>query len=440
LLSKWPVAGTYHLWPVNMLGSRVTKNPIPLDVSPDHEALRRPASAQPVGMMNGGGITPDILSTIERIQREHREEMAELRREIERERKDIREQGEKLMRDRAAVGLQANENLIEMQTKLMERDTIRTKEHTTILQETIRDQARRDAEMNKEKASQIGQAYAVMMTAMEAQRESERQRMDSEMRAAEVRRESEREMAKEMALARELSHREFLEMSDRSRRESERAQQKAWEAQMELVRAQGQNNPLNNLGAVLSSFRELKEMAGDVLPGLLGGGEQGGVVSQLVGAAKDIMVANMQAQAAQAQAGMRPRGLFGAPQGFDEDDDEDDDESEEVEVVQAAPAEPARRVGVDVRPEVRDVAPKVQKVARGALRGLVAALVAQPDQTHWRGIIIPAIQAAPEIIAYVEKAAIQPALIEAGADVNLASTVVAFIDSTGLVPANIPRR
>ena len=80
-----------------------------------------------------------------------------------------------------------------------------------------------------------------------------------------------------------------------------------------------------------------------------------------------------------------------------------------------------------------------QKKARYALRELISDLEVTPED-EWSSLIMATLAETPEGAAYLRARSIYGSAIEAGASVELANKLVAFADSSGLIPADIPRR
>jgi hypothetical protein len=78
-----------------------------------------------------------------------------------------------------------------------------------------------------------------------------------------------------------------------------------------------------------------------------------------------------------------------------------------------------------------------QKKARKALRALTRKL-ATADESDWQGHIATAISQEFSIYHYVKAVTVKAALLEAGADEALSERVIIAMQSSGMVPDDVP--
>ena len=79
---------------------------------------------------------------------------------------------------------------------------------------------------------------------------------------------------------------------------------------------------------------------------------------------------------------------------------------------------------------------QAQKMARGAIRTLVETLLSTPE-AEWEGIIAAAISTEMTIYHYVRDVSVSYAMREAGADDTMISKIVASLQASTLIPADI---
>jgi hypothetical protein len=84
--------------------------------------------------------------------------------------------------------------------------------------------------------------------------------------------------------------------------------------------------------------------------------------------------------------------------------------------------------------------PTVQKAGRKAARAVVDALKAQPDRSQWPNVLMAAfVQHQTALEPFVRAVGVRQALVDGGADADMAIAVVQIIDNSGLLPADVPR-
>jgi predicted metal-dependent peptidase len=79
-----------------------------------------------------------------------------------------------------------------------------------------------------------------------------------------------------------------------------------------------------------------------------------------------------------------------------------------------------------------------QRAARVAIRRLVQQLRSAPEE-QWGALVAQAVQMENAIYHYASQVTIRYAVKEGGADDVLAQRIIAAIDTSGLVPQEVPR-
>ena len=314
------------------------------------------------------------------------------------------------------------------------------------LQREQADQAR------KERTSREDAERRDKWMAEERSRRESREAEQSRTRDADRQRQHER-MMKEVEMS-----------AQRDREHSERMMQIS---KMEMA-SQGQANGMNVLGNAAGLLKQFGVEPTDILPRLFSPeeDEKAGwmdALPKMLGAAAEFAKANMQgkaqdaemaqlAMAQQAQLSPPPMDfgplpppgageMYGMPSGMgpgmgpDEPDPAESFE-DEVPIPRETPAQANSRMLSEMAEE-GGVPLLTQKNARVSIRKLVRSLKTSKSGT-WEGKILSALQEELAIYHYIKAVTVRAAITEAGADAELCDRICTLVQSSALVPSDVP--
>jgi hypothetical protein len=357
-----------------------------------------------------------------------RMEQGRLRETIEAERQVLAEERSEIAQERVAMASQAA-NAVASQT---ERQMAYSNDQANQMITTLTGIFQQQQAQTQQMMAFQGQAHEQLMERMRAQ--------DTEDR---TRREDSQERERERARREEKGRRHDQEVTMQREREYH-------------LRLRDIEKSNSGLGAVKKLLGDFGMEPKDVLAKMMdGGGQETGMGSAIVGAVADVaksFAANA-AEAAKSQAQVQQRqiemaALLQAQQegGLPPDEDEHylelPDHESEPEPPQAGSPQAvldAFREGPETPTDPTSGLPlQVQKRARVAVRSLVRELGASPEP-GWAAKVAVAVNERPEILDYIRAVSIRVALSEGGASPDLAGAIIAAVDQTGLLPADIPR-
>ena len=390
---------------------------------------------------------PSVPSIVEETLRLQREELAEARREMKADRNRMAEERAEVAAERVALASNAASGVQAVSERMMEADAARQRESLTTLtsifasqmqmQQQAAEERQREHERSLERdASRRDAADAARNAAWERERERERER-GKEAEAERDRRLERYKTDQEAALQREREHAERM---------------------VGLMQREADSGGLGGVTKLLDTFgftpADALEAAKSFLAGKADGGGEG-TVPTLIKTMGEAWGKTMEAQGKQAEAAKAaaeaqedladeyPPMLQGPPPGYDP-------------AAQGGylPGHPPQEVQQGYPPPPMQPTPVAQpqtpasqhvpmplpvlKRVRKALLNLFIRLRSEPE-SEWLGVITLGLTATPESIEYLRHVSISRALREVGADPSFIARFLTVIDSSGLVPADIPR-
>lgn len=351
-----------------------------------------------------------------RLEQERLRAERELRDAEERRRRDGEEAQRRIEAERNAA------------TALVER------ERAYLEQKSVREAAEME---RKERIAREDADRKEKLTLADMDRRETRAREESERKEK-----YEREMTTSREAERQRQHERMLkEMDLATTQQREHAERMMTLSKQEL----GASTGMNIVDMIPKAANFLKTSfgidAGDLLRTFLAPKEEGGgawaeALPAVVSVVGEVLKEGIKARAA-AQPGridqlpafpMLPAGMPPRAQREPVETEELDEEAPAAPPAEAAsPPGPATQAGLPLA---------VQKAARNALRGLVSRIRNTPPD-KWFEQVAQALQAEGAIFHYVQATSVRFALIEAGAEADLAQRIIQAMQDSGLVPPDL---
>ncbi len=485
VLSKWPKAGTYFVYPVDAMGREIdAHNPTRIDVPEDHEFLlrRRRETAQSDSLVAGGmthsvlgGVAPEVLALFEKLLSAKDEETKRALAEVASEKEVLRAKETEIAKRDQFLALREIEHIQTATNQVLEQarsqsDTLVERIMAMNALESSRAEAAAQRERDRSDAlhrqaiEQQEASHKLMFAQMEAIN-----RMHSEAGERERIREKEALEAEKARLG-EQSKMQTLFMNAEAKRRQEVADEKE-----RIAPKSGLEGIRESIGLV----KELRELTGDE-----GEGDAPKSTS-LVEKGFEFMMEQARQKHERdvamiyAKAGKLPPG-FG--------DDDDDDEGMPQAGPYALPGPVAGRVeipspyaGPQVAREFAGIGTPMPAVlnqagaprgldgqnlqppavpyslaapgavtatgddpfsaARATVQQLVDRLTATPDRQQWADIIGNGLMAEPSTLDYLKATTVYGAMMDNGADDGIANEVCAAVEEMGIAdPLGIPVR
>ena len=284
LIGKFRKSGHFQLTPLDALGNPTRRQPVPVDISPEHEAFKALAAGQAgaaLGVAPAGlQLSPEILGWLKEREAALQARVDTAMSSLDKERQALAKERQELATSQATLTSMAGERSVETLQKLIDADAQRQ------LKATDREAKRMDDGQNQvvaimqtqlsmiEKRAEAAEKAAearIKEIEAKAKAETDQRRLDfdekEKIRQADAK---ERELARKAdADAREAARKDEL---DRRQQEMEREQTRGSQwltAYAGLAQAQATAaSPAGGLG----QLKELKDVLGDL--GLGGQGEQ----------------------------------------------------------------------------------------------------------------------------------------------------------------------
>jgi hypothetical protein len=459
LIAKYKKPGIYILTPVDEFGQEAD-SPIKQNIPANHPMLlaHRQGEVSPLNMAammqpQQTGIDPTIVSLF-------KAELAEAHRQRDEAAKLVKEMHahyaqelDKLSKDRMSLAVDNASSALDMQAQVLER-----------AQRRDDDTQMKMTNLFTAQQQMTQQAFQLQMEQLRISAENERMRQSRELEMEKQRMEREREERREL-LEREREERKI--QAERERQDNERRMT----MERELVQQQRANDQAffertlaiqQKQGDPLAQFASTMQKLGPLTDGIKGiFGMPAEEETKGKGWLESIMglvpvIINAQVEMSKAKA------LAQIPQ-YEEEEYEDAPQQQQQYIPQypqqpqmqqqmpqqvqqpvAPPAPPVVVVPVErplmdlVAERAMPLPPKTQKAARKAIKVLVGSL-SHAAQSEWLATIMEALQACPEALDYLKAVGIKTSLLEAGATEAMVTSIVSFVDSSGLVPSDIPR-
>jgi len=437
-----PTGGRFLLRPVDGEG-RYLGQEFRLNIDRHHEAFAKIAS--PTNGSNGSSPTSDMMALFQQLLAQTNKEAAEGRqRDHERTESLLRER-EEMAAERVALASNAATGVQSVAERMMGADAQRQAEMMT----TIQGMFSQTLAMTQEAAAR--ERERAEMT-LQRQREEARIAAEQQRLRSEQERERDRQYLEERRITMERERddrRDELERRERERmHQMDQSLQREREHAERMVTLQSRGG-LGAVEGLLKTFGSNPRDAFDWFRENMGGDKGEGMGVSIVKGVTEVAKSFGEAASQQAQASAQAQAM----------------EEEEAAIMQqqlhAQQMAAQRQLQGPQPPRQRAPAPRaqapaaapapapqqalgatlplpVQRKARKAIAALVARLRAEPE-SEWSGIITLGVMQQPTVIDYIRVATIKAAMIEGGADEAFAMKVVGVIDSSGLVPASIPR-